>query len=485
MLTPAHFARAAVVHGTVATVSDPHEIANVLGVPGVEFMLDNARGIRFKFAFGAPPCVPATAFETAGAELGVDDVVRLLDDDRIYYLSEVMNFPGVLSGDPGLAAMIAAAQARGKPVDGHAPGLRGEDARRYHAAGISTDHECFTRDEALDKLSAGASILIREGSAARNFEALFPLLDEFPGRIMLCSDDKHPDQLQHGHINALVRRAVANGVDVFNALRAACITPVDHYRLPVGQLHVGDPADFIEVDSLTGFHVVRTFIDGRCVAQDGRSNIEVPTAAPLNRFSCSRKSPGDFAVPAEPGKRLRVIQAIDGQLITQTLLRPPKTQNKLAVADPAQDLLKIAVVNRYQDAPPAVGFVTGFGLQRGAIAGSVAHDSHNIIAVGASDTELCAAVNTVVDLTGGLALADGAQTLGLGLPVAGLMSLEPCEAVAHRYETLDQTAKAMGSHLRAPYMTLSFMALLVIPQLKLSDRGLFDGDRFSMTDLWG
>ncbi|MBB6429577.1 adenine deaminase [Algisphaera agarilytica] len=484
MLTPAHFAAAAVVHGTVATVSDPHEIANVLGVPGVRYMLDNAATVPFKFAFGAPSCVPATTFETAGAALGVEDVTALLDDPRIFYLSEVMNFPGVLAGDADLLAMIAAAQRRGKPVDGHAPGLRGDDAKRYHAAGISTDHECFTKAEALDKLAAGATIQIREGSAARNFEALFPLIDEFPGRVMLCSDDKHPDELVHGHLDALVRRAVADGADVFNVLQAACITPVEHYGLPVGQLRVGDPADFIEVDSLTGFHVLRTFIDGVCVAQGRESKLEVKPAEAINRFDCSPKSTEDFAVPAEPGKSLRVIEAIDGQLVTHALELEPAVEDGAALADPPRDLLKIAVVNRYADAPPAVGFVTGFGLQRGAIAGSVGHDSHNIVAVGASDAELATAVNAVVEMRGGLSAVDGDRVETLPLPVAGLISLDPCDVVANAYESLDHLAKAMGSDLRAPYMTLSFMALLVIPSLKLSDRGLFDGESFGFADLW-
>jgi len=484
MLTPANFAAAAVVHGSVASVSDPHEIANVLGMAGVRFMLDNAAAVPFKFAFGAPSCVPATTFETAGASLSVDDVTQLLDDDRIFYLSEVMNFPGVLGGDPDLLAMIAAAQRRGKPVDGHAPGLRGDDAKRYHAAGISTDHECFTKNEALDKLAAGAMIQIREGSAARNFEALFPLIDEFPGRVMLCSDDKHPDELVHGHLDALVRRAVADGADVFNVLRAACITPVEHYGLPVGQLRVGDPADFIEVDSLTGFHVLRTFIDGQCVAEGRQSNLVVPPAEAINRFACSPKSAKDFAVAAQPGKRLRVIEAIDGQLVTHAVELEPHVVDGSAIADPARDLLKIAVVNRYADAPPAVGFVTGFGLQRGAIAGSVGHDSHNIVAVGANDADLAAAVNAVIAMRGGLAAVDGERVEELALPVAGLMSLDSCEVVANAYESLDHLAKALGSDLRAPYMTLSFMALLVIPSLKLSDRGLFDGESFGFCDLW-
>lgn len=491
MLTPGNFAAAAVVHGTVATVSDPHEIANVLGMAGVKFMLDNAAGVPFKFAFGAPSCVPATAFETAGAALSVAEVTQLLEDDRIFYLSEVMDFPGVLAGDPDLLAMIRTARRRGKPVDGHAPGLRGDDARRYHAAGISTDHECFTHDEAIDKLAAGAMILIREGSAARNFAALLPLIDDYPGRVMFCSDDKHPDELRHGHIDILVRRAVAAGADVFNVLRAACLTPIEHYGLPVGQLRVGDPADFIEVDSLTAFHVQRTFINGECVAEGRESNITVPSATAINRFSCPKQAPADFAVPAEVNKKLRVIEAIDGQLVTHTQIVEPHVMNGSVVADVSRDLLKIAVVNRYQDGnaagisiQPAVGFITGFGLQRGAIAGSVGHDSHNIVAVGVDDEALAAAVNAVIDAGGGLAAVDGGRVETLPLPVAGLMSLDDCDTVAGAYQTLDRLAKDLGSDLRAPYMTLSFMALLVIPSLKLSDRGLFDGDAFGFTGLW-
>ncbi|MEM6748944.1 MAG: adenine deaminase [Planctomycetota bacterium] len=481
MLTPAQFARTAVVHGSVATVSDPHEIANVLGTQGVEYMLESAARSPFKFAFGAPSCVPATAFETAGATLGPDDVAALLNDPRIYYLSEVMNFPGVLGHDPNLLAMIESARAVDKPVDGHAPGLRGDLARQYHATGISTDHECFTKEEALDKLHAGASILIREGSAARNFDALWTLIDAFPGRTMLCSDDKHPDELLQGHLNVLVARAVELGADLFHTLRAACWTPVDHYKLPVGRLRVGDPADFIEVESLESFRVRRTWIDGQCVAESGASRLAAPSETPMNRFEATPKRPEDFTVPAEAGAKLRVIEALDGQLVTRAIAADARVDNGKALADPRRDLLKLAVVNRYADAPPAVAFVKGFGLQRGALAGSVGHDSHNIVAVGATDDELAAAVNAVIANQGGLSAVHGNRAETLPLPVAGLMSLGSCEQVAEQYQALDKLAKAMGSTLRAPYMTLSFMALLVIPSLKLSDQGLFDGDAFAFT----
>eukprot|EP00752_Nemacystus_decipiens_P014511 g12920.t1 len=485
MLTPGYFAQAAVVHGTVATVSDPHEIANVLGVPGVRFMLDNAEGIPFKFAFGAPSCVPATAFETAGAALGVDDVVSLLDDSRIYYLSEVMDFPGVLADDPKLLAMISAAKERGKPVDGHAPGLRGEQAQQYCDAGIMTDHECFTLEEAEDKLSAGMLIQIREGSAAKNFEALWPLIDRYPGRVMLCSDDKHPDELIQGHIDALVRQALAKGCDLYNVLTAACRVPVQHYGLPVGQLRVGDPADLIEVNSLAAFRVLRTFIDGDCVMEQGRSKINVQPAVPMNQFACSQKSAQDFEVPDRPGAELRVIGAIDGQLITNELRMEPTRSAGCAVSDPSRDLLKLVAVNRYEeDAEPAVAFVHGFGLKRGAIAGSVGHDSHNILAVGANDQDLADAVNAVIDLKGGLAVVDDGLVKPLPLEVGGLMSVRPCAEVAKDYEALCEMTHGLGTTLASAFMTLSFMGLLVIPELKLSDRGLFDFKCFDVVDIW-
>ncbi|MEM6506107.1 MAG: adenine deaminase [Planctomycetota bacterium] len=485
MLTPGHFAQAAVVHGTVATVSDPHEIANVLGVPGVRFMLDDAKSIPFKFAFGAPSCVPATPFETAGAALSVEDVTGLLDEPAIYYLSEVMDFPGVLAKNPKLLAMIAAAKERGKPVDGHAPGLRSEQAQQYSDAGITTDHECFTLEEAEDKLKAGMLIQIREGSAAKNFEALWPLIDRYPGRVMLCSDDKHPDELVRGHIDALVRRAVAKGCDLYNALTAACQVPVQHYGLPVGQLKVGDPADFIEVDSLTEFRVLRTVIDGAVVAERGRSNIQVEPVNPVNFFECAHQSPQAFAVPDRPGAKLRVIGAIDGQLITNELVLEPPRSDGLVVADPSRDVLKLAAVNRYDaEAKPAVAFVQGFGLQRGAIAGSVGHDSHNILAVGTNDRDLADAVNAVIHQRGGLAVAADSTVKTLALEVGGLMSTRPCDEVAKDYGALCGMTNELGTTLASAFMTLSFMGLLVIPQLKLSDQGLFDFNRFGLVDPW-
>ncbi|HEX2535390.1 MAG TPA: adenine deaminase [Chitinophagaceae bacterium] len=487
MLVPSEFARLAVVHGTVATVSDPHEIANVCGIEGVRFMIDNGKQVPFKFFFGAPSCVPATPFETAGAVLDAAAVTELLESSDIVYLSEMMNFPAVLNGDPEVLQKIAAAQARNKPVDGHAPGLRGEDARRYIAAGMSTDHECFTEEEAREKLACGMKILIREGSAARNFEALAPLLQEHADRILFCSDDKHPDSLVAGHINELCARAVAGGTDVFAVLQAACVNPVRHYGLNVGLLQPGDPADFIVVKDLKRFEVLQTYINGMLVAERGRSLVSSVPVTPINRFACNPVQAGDFAVRWNGKKTVPVIEALDGQLITNRLEVPAGTlcngqAGAVLESCPDEDILKIVVVNRYHPAPVAVAFIRNFGFRRGAIASSVAHDSHNIVAVGVDDESLARAVNLVIREQGGVSCVDGAREHVLPLPVAGLMSTADGYEVAEQYAAMDAAAKDLGSQLQAPYMTLSFMALLVIPKLKLSDKGLFDGEAFALLE---
>jgi adenine deaminase len=483
MLPPPEFARLAVVHGTVATVSDPHEIANVLGAEGVRWMVAQGARVPFKFCFGAPSCVPATAFETAGARLDAAAVAELLDDPAIGYLAEVMNYPGVLHGDPELLAMIAAARQRGKPVDGHAPGLRGEEAARYAAAGITTDHECFTLDEALDKLAAGMHILIREGSAARNFDALASLIDTHPDRVMLCSDDKHPNDLVRGHLNSLLARAVARGSDPVAAVRAATRNPVRHYGLPVGLLREGDPADFAAVADLRDFRVLGTWIDGAAVAAEGRGLLPRLETDTPNRFAARPVAAEAFRV-ARGGERIRAIRALDGQLVTEAEWVDAPAGDPVP-ADPGADLLKITVVNRYADAPPAMAFVRGVGLRSGALASTVAHDSHNIVAVGADDASLARAVNALVAARGGIAVADAQGEHVLPLPIAGLMATGDGHAVGARYEELDARAKALGSPLGAPFMTLSFLALLVIPALKLSDRGLFDGARFGFVETFG
>ncbi len=484
MLPPWEFARIAMRHGTVASVSDPHEIANVLGADGVRYMLDDIAGSPFTCWFGCPSCVPATDFETAGAVLDAAACERLLDDPRIGYLSEMMNWPGAIGGDPQVLAKIAAARARGKPVDGHAPGLAGEQAKAYFARGIETDHECFTLEEARGKAALGVKVLIREGSAARNFEALWPLLGEHPSLCMFCTDDAHPDDLLLGHVDRIAARAVAKGIDPMVALRAATLNPVRHYRLPCGLLQPGDRADMVLVEDLRSFRPLRTWIAGQPVAEGGVDLIARRPSGTPNAFRAARFAADDFRVraPAEcagaPEVGVHAIVAEDGQLVTKRADVRMRTTGGAIDPDPSQDLLQVVVVNRYSDAPPASAFIRGFGLRRGAIAASVAHDCHNVVAVGASREEIAAAVNAVFAARGGLAVADGTQADVLPLPIAGLMSDRPAEEVGAAYARLTAKAKALGSPLRAPFMTTSFMALLVIPALKLSDRGLFDGLQF-------
>lgn len=484
MVVPSEFARLAVQHGTVGTVSDPHEIANVLGVPGVHFMIENGRQVPFHFAFGAPSCVPATTFETAGAEIDVDGIRQLLAMPEVSYLAEMMNYPGVLHKDEAVLAKIAAAHAAGKPVDGHAPGLKGQEAQQYVAAGISTDHECFTLEEARHKAKLGMKILIREGSAARNFDALIPLIREYPGQIMFCSDDKHPDSLLEGHINLLVTEAIARGYDLFDVLRAACVHPVAHYGMGTGLLRPGESADFILVEDLRQFKVLETWIQGTCVYREGQSLIDrVPVQAP-NHFNRQPLPASAFRIKAE-GSTMQAIEAIDGSLITGQATLPPLVRSGLAVSDPERDLLKLTVINRYYEAAPQMAFIRGFGLKQGAIASCVGHDSHNILAVGTDDELLARAVNLVIANKGGISAVGPETEQVLPLPVAGIMSNEDGFEVARAYQAIDRFARLeLGSPLRAPFMTLSFMALLVIPDLKLSDKGLFSGQQFEFVPLF-
>ncbi|GAB3656853.1 adenine deaminase [Echinicola sediminis] len=477
MLVPSEFARMAVVHGTVATVSDPHEIANVCGKKGVEYMIENGNKVNFKFYFGAPSCVPATPFETAGGEISIADTEELLSRKDVTYLAEMMNWPGTVNRDPIVMEKIAIAKRLGKPVDGHAPGLKGELAQKYISAGISTDHECFTLEEALDKLKHGMKITIREGSAAKNFDALIDLIDLYPDRIMFCSDDKHPDSLALGHINQLVARAIKKGKDLFDTLKAACINPIDHYDMEVGQLLEGQPADFILVKDLKQFEVLATYINGQKAAEHGKSLISSVESPIINNFSTSEKSPADFQIAAE-SPTARVIVALDGQLITPEEAGEIKIHNGHAQTNLKEDILKITVVNRYHDSTPAVAFIKNFGLKEGAIASSVGHDSHNIIAVGVDDPSIAKAVNLLIKAKGGIAAVSQTEDLLLPLPVAGIMSPDDGYLIAEAYTEIDRMAKQMGSTLDAPFMTLSFMALLVIPELKLSDKGLFNGQKF-------
>ena len=484
MLIPSSFARLAVTHGTIGTISDPHEIANVCGIEGVYYMIENGKKVPFHFFFGAPSCVPATNFETAGAAIDSEQIKNLLASEDIYYLSEMMNFPGVLYEDEEVMKKIRAAHKTGKPVDGHAPGLRGEEAKKYIEAGISTDHECFTIEEAIDKLSYGMKILIREGSAAKNFEALHELIDDHPSMMMLCSDDKHPDSLLEGHINQLCARAVAKGLDVFNVLRAACINPVIHYSLPTGKVQPNDSANFIVVKDLVNFEVTQTYIQGNLVAENGISLIPHIEEGAINQFNATSIQGKDLSLsvneyPTQNGN-IPVIEAIDGQLITHCLWMPPTIENEFLVSNTQTDILKIVVYNRYFEASPKIAFIKNFGFQEGAIASTVAHDSHNIIAVGVDDESIAKAINLVIQEKGGVSCVSAHDEKVLGLPVAGLMSNEDPYEVAANYTIIDKMSKQLGSSLGSPFMTLSFMALLVIPHLKLSDKGLFDGDQFKL-----
>lgn len=481
MLVPSEFARMAVVHGTVATVSDPHEIANVCGMEGVQYMIEDGKKVPFKFYFGAPSCVPATVFETAGDTLDAEQVNSLLKMPEIKYLSEMMNFPGAIQGDEEVLKKIAAAQALGKPVDGHAPGLNGEGLVQYINRGISTDHECFTIEEAKEKLSLGMKIIIREGSAAKNFEALIPLIDEYPDQIMFCSDDKHPDSLVEGHINSLCARAVSKGYDVFHILKAACINPVQHYKLDVGLLNVDDAADFVLVNNLKDFKAISTYINGVQVAEGGTTKITrlQEQSKLVNRFGIDNISVDEIKLSANGAYQLPVIGCIDGQLITEKLDLQPAQDGGYYISDTKNDVLKIVVVNRYSKAPTAIAFIHRFGLKEGAIASSVAHDSHNIVAVGVDDQSIADAINLIIDCKGGISCVGQGMKNVLALPIAGLMTDADGYSVANAYTLIDQQAKSLGSTLGSPFMSLSFMALLVIPNLKLSDKGLFDGEKFS------
>ena len=479
MLVPSEFARLAVKHGTVATVSDPHEIANVCGMEGVQYMIENGKTVPLKFYFGAPSCVPATAFETSGAKLGAEEVAALLDRDDIPYLAEMMNWPGVLNRDEAVMAKIKSALDRGKPVDGHAPGLRGGDAAKYASAGITTDHECFSRDEALDKIRAGMKIAIREGSAAKNFNALISLMRDHAENIMFCSDDKHPNDLLEGHINSLAVRTLRLGYNLYDVLHSCCVLPVQHYKLDVGLLREGDPADFIVIDSPETMNVKQTWIDGQCVYDNGKVMFSGASIKLINRFSARTCDPSDFDVNADMLEQ-PVIVAYDGELITGRRMEKLLSENGKVLADPERDILKIAVINRYKKAAPAVAFIKNFGIRDGAIASSVAHDSHNIIVVGSSDEYMSRAVNLIMEARGGISAVTAVNSEILPLPVAGIMSDRPGEEVAAAYKKLSSMAREMGSELKSPYMLISFMALLVIPSLKISDLGLFDAERFRL-----
>lgn len=492
MTVPSVFACMAIARGTVAVVSDPHEIANVMGEEGIDYMLEDARKTPLKAFFGVPSCVPATPFESAGAMLDAEAVDRLLAREDLHYLSEMMNFPGVILEFPEVMAKLESAKKYGKNIDGHAPGLKGDDLKKYVGAGISTDHECFTYEEAVEKIKLGMKILIREGSSARNFETLHRLIDEYPDSVMLCTDDSHPDTLVHeGHIDKLLRRGREKGLDIHNLIRAAVINPVEHYGLNVGLLHEGDPADFIIVNDLKSFNVLKTFIDGNCVYENGKVLFSVEKAPAKNTFNREKISIDDvkLSLPASENnvgqmKKIRVIVAQDGELVTGHELALPKLENGNLVSDPARDILKMVVLSRYANDPVQIGFIKNIGLKKGAVASSIAHDSHNIIAVGVTDEDIVRVVNRLVENRGGIAVGTTENLLDLPLEVSGLMSTLDGEEVAARYQQLNEEARKLGTSLMSPFMTLSFMSLLVIPELKLGDKGLFDVTKFEFVELF-
>ncbi len=482
MLVPSEFAKLAVAHGTIATISDPHEIANVMGLEGVNFMIENGKNTPFKFYFGAPSCVPATAYESSGASINSDAIKALLAKDDIKYLSEMMNYPGVLNKDKEVMQKLAWAKLFNKPVDGHAPGLRGESLTTYIQSGMSTDHECFSFEEGLEKLEKGMKILVREGSAAKNFEALISLLPRYYENMMFCSDDKHPDDLILGHINDLCSRAIKKGMDLFKVLQVACINPINHYNLDVGQLRVGDSADFLVVKDLYEFQTIRTYISGNKLFDNGTTFLNPVHFKVINNFNISDKEISDFSYKSNASK-IKVIEAYNGELVTGTSIENSTIINGDLISNTERDVLKIAVVNRYNDQKPAIGFIKNFGLKEGAIASSVGHDSHNIVVVGVTDEDLCKAVNMLVEYKGGICALSSVKQMILPLPIAGIMSDQEGRIVADKYAQIDTFSKELGSTLEAPFMTLSFMALLVIPSLKLSDKGLFDVQNFSFTSL--
>lgn len=483
MLTPTEFARVAVIHGTVGAVCDPHEIANVMGIDGIRYMMADGDSVPFKFFWGASSCVPATSFETAGARIDADQVEALLKMDKVKCLSEMMNFPGVLGNDPEVMAKIDLAKLYKKVIDGHAPGLRGKEVEKYISSGISTDHECVSKSEALEKIRFGMKIQIREGSAAKNLDALIPIAKEHADCCMFCSDDKHPDDLTAGHINKMVQRAINYGVDIIDVLRIASLNPIRHYGLDVGLLHVGDPADFLVIDNPKDLTILKTFINGGLVAKNGKTLIKESSKRIVNNFNIQEKRVHDFALKNKAGK-INIIEAVDGQLITKRLFDKPKIVDNYIVSDPERDILKIAVINRYKDTQPSIGFIRNFGLKKGAIGSSVAHDSHNIVSVGVDDKDICRAVNIIIKNKGGISAVCGDTEKVLPLPIAGIMSDLSYKEVSKGYTELDKFAKELGSRLRAPFMTLSFMALLVIPEIKLSDKGLFDVSKFVFIDLF-
>ena len=507
MITPAQFARIAVRHGTTSVVCDPHEIANVLGIDGIELMIKNANEVPFNFFFTAPSCVPATTFETSGAILNSSDIEYLLKKDEIVALGEMMNFPGVINGDEEVLKKLDLARKYGKPIDGHAPLLSNENLDKYLAQGISTDHECTNILEAIEKKLKGMKIMVRDGSSALNMEGLFNIdegnlliknpsswdliyRDIFERKIFspifdfIVSDDKHPNDLIKGHLNLSIKKAVDLGIDSLKAIDMVTINPAYHYNLNCGAIVEGAKADFIVVDSISDCNVLRTYVAGECVFDGENVLFDVPEIETNNSINASKKSSGDFDIHYDGDEcEVNVIECFDGELLTKKTTAKLSVKDGIIQPDVHKDISKIAVVERYGGNTVANAFIKGFGLKKGAIASSVAHDSHNIIVVGNNSDMMAQAVNRVIDDMGGIAIVSEQFSDSLPLPIAGLMSNENAYDVAQKLAILHKRAATLGCELQAPFMTMAFMSLLVIPSLKISDKGLFDGDSFEFVDV--
>jgi adenine deaminase len=481
MLLPVEFSRIAKRHGTIAVVADPHEIANVAGVEGIDFMINNSKDAEIQFYFGAPSCVPASPFDDCYKVIDSVEIEKMLIRDDIYFLGEMMNFPGVINSDQDVISKIEAAKRYGKQVDGHAPGLKAESLSKYIRAGITTDHECFTLEEAEEKISKGMKVLIREGSAAKNFNTLNPLVNKNPEVTMVCTDDCHPEDLIEGHINNLVKKSLAIGYNIFDIIQVVSVNPIKHYRLDLGLLQVGDSADFIVVDNLVDLRILASYVKGVNILENEKTDSHETKKYNLEYVFTKKIDVGDLKLAPRTNK-LKAIDVIEGELVTKEIVYNIKTQNQSVISDIENDILKIVVVNRYKEKEVFVGFIKGFGLKKGAIAESIAHDSHHIIAVGVDDRSIFKVLEYVINQKGGLCYFDDSDIWGLPLPIYGLISDEPAEIVAKKYKGINAKVAKDGCLLKAPFMTLSFMALSVIPNLKITPKGLFDVNRFKFID---
>lgn len=483
MLCPSRFAETVAPFGTVATVSDPHEIANVLGLKGVEYMIKDARTTPLKIFFTAPSCVPATSFETSGATIDAKKIKKLLQKPEIIALGEMMDSPGVILEKEEVIEKIKIAKKLNKPIDGHCPTLSGKELKKYVSSGISTEHEAASIPEAKEKIKAGMKIMIRVGSSANQLEDLIGLAKNGYKEGMFVSDDRHPEDLKKGHVNLILKKAVALGVDPLLAIRMVTLNPVKHYGLGLGLIQKNDPADFIIVNNLKSFSVLESYINGKLIAKNGQALFKARPKKINSSLKLKIKKSDDFIIESGKDARVRVIEAHEGKIVTSEIRRKLKTKNNDLIPDIKNDILKIANCSRYGNNNIGLGFITGFGLKKGAIASSVSHDSHNIIVIGTDNKNMAKAVNQVIKMNGGLAVVDNKKIIKLKLPIAGLMSGEPVGKIVKGLNELHKKTKGLGCHLSSPFMTMSFMALLVVPELKLSDRGLFDGNNFMFTDL--